>query len=188
MVDDPYKAVNIFLDVGACGGTTFDLFLAKTDQYNGWRVYCFEPSPRHWPGLLQRADHYRHQYDIVLCPFGMAGKTGFLPFYEKEEPSGDSFIKDYFVNAGTRHFLCPVVEAGPFLHSIIQPGDNLHVKLDCEGGEYGILPSLLQWVDVWKAIDRLLVEFHKGEPKEGMMQALIDQCAKKGRAVEMWTL
>jgi len=181
--------VNIFLDVGSGPATTFDWFLSKTDFYNGWRVVCFEPSPRHWPRLLQMADHYRNQYDITLCPFGLGYWNSYLPFYEKEEPSGDSFIRDYFVNSGTRKLLCHTANAAEFINlGVMKPGDRLHVKLDCEGGEYFIIPSLLGNKIVWDSIDRLLVEFHEGEPTPGEAQRLTDECAKRGMEIEPWTL
>ena len=35
-----------FFDIGANIGQTFDDFLTKTTAFDGWDVWCFEPSPR----------------------------------------------------------------------------------------------------------------------------------------------
>ena len=75
--------MNYFFDIGANIGQTFDWFLAKTNEYDGWTVWCFEPSPRYMAGLICTAARFRSRYRIA---FAVSGADGLAGFYEKLDP------------------------------------------------------------------------------------------------------
>jgi FkbM family methyltransferase len=86
-----------FFDVGANNGQTFQDYLAPGSHYDGWKVWCFEPSPRHWEQLIKTVNEYKTRFQIVLCPFGLSDTTDMAPFYEKGDPRGDSFQQQFVV-------------------------------------------------------------------------------------------
>lgn len=152
-----------FLDCGANVGQTFTDFLCHNKRYDGCSVWCFEPSPRHVPELMQTANQFRMRYDIRICPFGITGETGVQEFYEKDDPRGDSFeshlASDHLtvnLNNGYR-IMAPTISIWR-IFGMINEEDRISIKLDVEGSEYGILESM-KTMDL-SQVDELFVEWH----------------------------
>ena len=153
--------MNHFFDIGANVGQTFTDYLTKTDKYDGWTIWCFEPSPRHLPPLMSEVKKWSDRYKIIVCPFGVWSHTDILSFYQKDDPRGDSFesylASDHVTNniEGEYQLLCPVMGINELLKSV----DEVEVKLDCEGAEYPVLEALIGSPYLSK-IKALYVEFH----------------------------
>lgn len=181
--------MNHFLDVGSNTGQTFDWFLSKTNEYDGWNVWCFEPSPRNMAGLIGAAKAYEHRYKITICPFGLSGEIGASKFYEKSDNKADSFLHDLVCDG---HGLIPNVHSGysvlaatttlsQFVSDNIAANDRMEIKLDCEGMENRILADILRHPHLLKAITRIYVEWHP-KPDDGLMK----EFASHGLILELW--
>ena len=183
-----------FFDVGANTGQTFDAFLAKDRQYDGWRVWCFEPSPRHLPELMTKAQQYGSLYDIQLCPFGLRGEAGILPLHQKSDTRGDSFepylgvgaeVPNLYVNY-TLHV--PAAKVDDFILANTNAGDKITLKLDCEGSEYGILQALACRHRALERVERIFVEWHSISPENPgkLMNHLMQAYELLGHPLEDW--
>lgn len=156
--------MNHFFDVGAFKGTTLTDFLSKTSDYDGWTVWCFEPSPRHLAELIETAKQFIDRYKIKICPFGIAAWMGPHIFYEKDDPMGDSFEESLASDHPTNNLnpgyqlLAPCLSLGYLCRYHLQEQDRIVVKLDCEGSEYGILESLSHYTP--PQITKIFVEWH----------------------------
>jgi FkbM family methyltransferase len=194
--------MNHFFDVGANTGQTFDKFLLNTNDYDGCKIWCFEPSPRNMNGLVETAKRVSgwaekgvHDFDVVVCPFGLWDKAGTLGFYEKsdaldpygrENGEGDSFKENWITNnkAGYKIY-ASVVSTSQFILDNTSADDRITIKLDCEGGEYKILEDLLKNSDVMRRIQKIFIEWHTTD-EEYKKQGLIDAFKEAGVTVELW--
>jgi FkbM family methyltransferase len=184
-------SLNHFFDIGANIGQSFDDFLIRTKDYDGWTVWCFEPSPRHFSGLLETAKKHAARYDIRICPFGMAEKGGFARFYEKLDPRGDSLLADFIVANKESGYSVQIATAScsDLILNHTGPQDRVLVKLDCEGSEYGILNDLLECPAALAKISRILVEWHGSElPNMEDAQRLTLRFAAIGKPLERWVV
>jgi FkbM family methyltransferase len=179
-----------FLDVGASSGSTFDWFLSRINDYAGWTVFCFEPSPRHWAGLLEKAAQFKNDYRIVLYPFGLGKDDECRTLWMKNDFQGDSFIEHWITNLDSGFQIkTHQVNIGRFILENTEPVDEVHIKLDCEGSEYGILERLLLTPQILLRIKRLMVEPHWiASGSEAYMQSLTAQFEALDIRIESWNL
>jgi len=170
--------MNYFFDVGSNIGQTFYWYLDQTKEYDGWSVFCFEPSPRNLGELLKTIYFYRGRYNIVICPFGLAGETGVSEFYLKTDPAGDSYNKDWVINDESNlQVLSPTIDVSTFLATYTTETDNVVIKLDCEGSEYGILDNLYNNRHLLPRVSKIMVEWHgQEEKKEELIKKFKDIC------------
>jgi FkbM family methyltransferase len=184
--------MNHFLDVGANIGQTFKDYLNPRAEYDGWNVWCFEPSPRHIHALMDEAKHQSSRYTIHVCPFGVRGYSGILPFYTKDDPRGDSFeenlASDHQTNNLNEGYSLHAVSYGiaSVILSASKTGDQVVLKLDCEGSEYDILAALLHRQESLKRVSRILVEWHKIDNPIRSSEELIEDFIKAGKPLEAW--
>ncbi len=182
--------MNHFLDIGANVGNTFDWYLMKTTDYDGWHVWCFEPSIRHLEALRARCSQImannEHNYTITICPFALSDFTGYSKIFETVDSLGDSLNETSY----TRPFeiLCGVMHAAEFIADMIPPPERMVLKVDPEGSEIKILNSILQshFRSIVERIDKILVEFH-----DVTMPFYDEMCARiksENIPIELWTL
>lgn len=155
-----------FFDIGSNIGQTFDDYLLKRHDYDGARVWCFEPSPRHVPALMEKAASVAGRFSVVVCPFGFRGQAGAIQFHQKDDPRGDSFERELASswqthNVATAYELrAAALELGRFILENVPPSDTVTLKLDCEGSEYEILTALAENADAVARVDHFMVEWH----------------------------
>ena len=153
--------MNHFLDIGANIGNTFDWFLLKTNEYDGFHIWCFEPSPRHLTELRKRCqtivENNEHNYAITICPFGLSDFNGHAPLFETHDSLGDSLYETSFDRP--IDLLCAVFEASEFIMEEIPEG-RLTLKIDPEGSETEIMNSIMRVPEIMSRIDKILIEFH----------------------------
>ena len=175
-----------FIDIGSNTGQTFTEFLSKTTEYDGWTIWCFEPSPRHLPGLIRTAAEHCHRYTIKIFPFGIGGQAGIARLFEKDDPRGDSFHDKlngtHNLEQGYEVF-SPLIQLQGLIRGFVPPEDEVVAKLDCEGSEYSIMESLLS--DCPPQLKKLLVEFHDIGTPHRTAAELIEQMTIP---VEPWLL
>lgn len=168
-----------FFDVGANIGQTFDDFLLKGDGFDRSTIWCFEPSPRHISQLRERlielAKDEVHKWIIKLCPFGLTFGDSLIRMEEKNDPRGDSFFKDlylqgkYIDNAKYKFIdiSCWAMDAGLMIQANTTDEDRVTVKIDTEGSEFSIIKSILNRPTIWPRIDCLMVEWHSTDSANG---------------------
>ncbi len=174
--------MNHFFDVGANTGNTFWKFLLKTNDYDGWKIWCFEPSPRNMHGLLETVNRITswpekdvHNFEVVVCPFGLWDSDGVFSFYEKsdaldpfgrENGEGDSFKENWITNNKAPYKIsAATVSTAKFIKENTHDDDQIVLKLDCEGGEYNILTDLLdchytKHPGILGRIQKIYIEWH----------------------------
>jgi FkbM family methyltransferase len=183
-----------FFDVGANVGQTFDQFLCTTNVYDGWTVWCFEPSPRHHAALLKKSQEMRDRFVVKVCPFGLSDRSAIVRFFEKDDALGDSFEESL---AGMRQtnnlingyeIMAPVFSICDFISHMTKPNDCIHVKIDAEGAEYAILDNLAGGLDVQDRVKKLWVEFHNcpSENKYRSREDLEGTFKRRGLPIEEW--
>jgi FkbM family methyltransferase len=182
-----------FFDVGANVGQTFDQFLCKTHVYDGWTVWCFEPSPRHHAALLTKSQQMRDRFVVKVCPFGLSDRSAVVRFFEKDDVLGDSFeenlrgMRQTSNLANGYEIMAPVFSASDFIHHMTNANDVIHMKLDAEGAEYSILSDLSQ-SNLRDRIKKLWVEFHNctSDSKYGSRLDLEVKFQALGLPIEEW--
>src|SRR5882757_10487405 len=115
--------MNHFFDVGANCGQTFDDFLCPTTEFDGWHIWCFEPSPRHLPALMEKCSSVADRFKISICPFGLWDYNGIRKLWEKDDPRGDSFGEHLNSTANLQRgweMLVPVASISQFIPSRIR--------------------------------------------------------------------
>lgn len=187
-----------FLDIGANTGQAFDCYLSKNREYDGCRVWCFEPSPRHWPALTAKANEYASRYRVELCPFGVAGHAGDNLFIQSQSGEGDSCYPELRTHNGTPMqdvttqygLWVATLRLSDIIMAHTKKGDAVTVKLDCEGSEYAALAELLWCPDALARVTKIMVEFHVMDSIDWRTQAdrLIEKYANVGKTVEPWIL
>lgn len=157
-----------FFDVGAHTGETFDQYLMLDAKYDGWNVFCFEPSPRNFAQLLAKASEMAGRYNVVICPFGLARNNSTRILYEKRDSSEDAIYEDtwvgerYATNKYTPYNIEVAVVPLSFILRCIGRTDRVEVKLDAEGAEYEIIEDLLEEANMesLRKIKVMYVEWH----------------------------
>lgn len=154
-----------FFDIGANDGDTFDLYLYKKPEYYGWKVWCFEPSPRWIEPLCKKAEEARKLFDVIVCPFGLSGKNQLLPLYERNNNTkSDTFHIETLYGAPldfpTHKVICSTISISDFIPQFTKEDDEIVMKIDCEGCEYGILENLLANPHLLDRISLIINEWH----------------------------
>lgn len=183
-----------FLDVGSNVGQTFTDFLNRTTDFDGAHIWCIEPSPRHLMELMKMASAQSANFNIHVCPFGISDETTILPFYQKDDARGDSFCallgSDHWTeNINTGYALhVSVISICDFLNFYTKEGDEVTIKLDCEGSEYDILGKLfMHGKQFVPRIKKIYLELHTTEhnkPKNA--EPLIHGLQQMGITIEKW--
>ncbi len=192
--------MNHFFDIGANIGSTFDNYLLKTNDYDGWHIWCFEPSPRNISELRERCSdiiHSDHNYKITICPFALAAKTQWRKLYEKSTSEGDSLFETTFVgdeeviNQPTLalDIVCTTVNVVDFMLLAIPEGGKAVLKIDCEGAEYEIMGAIMASPPAISRIERVLIEYHGLERHETDLRLrLSKEFLRLNIPVSEWTL
>ncbi len=182
-----------FFDVGANVGQTFDQFLCATNIYDGWTVWCFEPSPRHHAELLTKSQQMRDRFVVKVCPFGLSDRSAIVRFFEKDDALGDSFEENLSGMRRTNNLsngyeiMAPVFSVCDFIKHMTKHDDVIHMKIDAEGAEYAILSDLAR-NELRYPIKKLWVEFHDcdSENKYRSREEFQNQFKESGLPIEEW--
>ncbi len=183
-----------FFDVGANVGQTFDQFLCATNVYDGWTVWCFEPSPRHHAALLEKSQQMRDRFVVKVCPFGLSDRSAIIRFFEKDDAMGDSFEERLSGLRQTNNLskgyeiMAPVFSVCDFIKNMTKENDVIHLKIDAEGAEYAILSDLSRSDNLRGRVKKLWVEFHgcDSDNKYGSRDELQAKFNELGLPIEGW--
>jgi FkbM family methyltransferase len=132
--------VKVFLDVGAHVGETLEGVLDP--RYGFERIWCFEPVASCCEALRAFSDPR-----VVVCPFGLAGETGEMLIYGAGGLGGSLFADKQGDDSAE---LCRFVRASEWFSDHLAPGDDVYLKLNCEGSECDVLDDLLDSGEILK--------------------------------------
>ncbi len=126
--------MKVFLDVGAHTGES--LHAVRDPKYGFDRIYCFEPASSCWPALEAVRDPR-----VTVCRFGLWDKTSEQPLYDAGG-IGASLFADKFKTRPADE-VARFVRATEWFRASLGAGDEIFLKLNCEGAEFDIVEDLL---------------------------------------------
>jgi FkbM family methyltransferase len=143
---------------------------------------------------MEQARTFSKRFNIIVCPFALYGKTGTESFYEKVDPTADSLVpvelrrpsgeliqnREDSIRIGVA-----TVSASRFIMDNTKPGDEIVLKLDCEGAEYSILDNLLDNPIALARVKKIFIEWH-GTPEYKRQPKINQALVKAGISVEGW--
>ena len=119
----------IFLDVGAHEGQTLRAVIDLPFD----RVYAFEPVPDHWDRLAQFGSL------VTLQTFGLSDVTGNINVYDPGSMGASMWQRP---GRSSRRIICEFRRASDWMRANLEQGDEVYMKLNCEGAELDILNDL----------------------------------------------
>jgi FkbM family methyltransferase len=140
--------MKVFMDVGAHVGET--LKPALDPRYRFDRIVCFEPVASCWASLARLADER-----VEICRFGLAAETSKAPIYDAGGLGASFFLSG---DPGGPTEMCELRRASDWFRENISEGDDVYLKLNCEGSECDILDDLLDSREISK-VKSVLVDF-----------------------------
>jgi FkbM family methyltransferase len=146
--------VRIFLDVGANTGQS--LKVAMRPEYGFGRIVCFEPAAECWRHLRETAAGDER---VQITHFGLSDSSRQATLYEPGRKGASLWKKSY---AGTNDWAgVQLYRASEWFRAYggLVPGDQVWLKLNCEGAEVDILGDLLESGQFAK-VTHALVYFH----------------------------
>jgi FkbM family methyltransferase len=126
--------VKVFLDIGAHEGSSLNA--VRDPKYGFDRIYCFEPASNCWPALDAVADTR-----VTVCRFGLWNATRRHSLYDPGS-RGASIFADKFKERPTDE-MAQFVRASDWFRENLAEGDEIYMKLNCEGAECDIAEDLL---------------------------------------------
>jgi len=157
----------IYIDGGGHVGQTIKRFQHITRGMHGVEIHSFEPHPRLYPIIKQYANENTFVYEKAVW-----NKDGHVDFYldslDLVEGSGWDHPGQASTTAkgkitGTLDRENPhraiSIDLNKWIIENFNKDDFIHVKLDIEGGEYDVLPSMIDGGSI-DYIDDFDIEFH----------------------------
>ena len=157
------KPIKIVLDVGANVGSTSGTLLK---QFDGCRVFAFEPHPPTFQKLLGNVSNHR----FVPVQLALSDARGSQTFYEYE---GESVLNSLIPNARfaqrfdrrAKELTVEKITVDDFcLQNHIE--HNGILKIDTEGNDYAVLKGASRMLSS-RSIDFIYFEFNDFVPKDG---------------------
>lgn len=146
--------VRIFIDVGAHLGESLDI--ALDPAFGFARIYALEPAS----SCLRTLEHFRDRR-VVVCPFGLSDEDSETDLFGAGLLGGSVFPGKQFMDPRSTDIVERVTlrRASTWLAEQSQPGDDIFLKLNCEGSECDILEDVIADPMVSSRIRGLYVEF-----------------------------
>lgn len=138
----------VLLDVGAHVGETLEVALDSRWGFD--TIHCFEPAPQCWPALTDLADHR-----TVIHRFGLWDRDSRIPLFDAGAIGASIFHEKA---AGTEPTFVDVKDVGRWLAENLVDGDQVVMKLNCEGAECDVIERMHASGQLHR-IDELLVHF-----------------------------
>lgn len=150
---DDYKGLkpgDVVIDVGSYKG---NWAIEMADTY-GVTVHCFEPHPVF---ARQIEDRFAERDDIIAHGYALGRGDGVLSLSDDQRTSSPLAVSGSMVSGEVRAVVDVFDELGLDRVAVM--------KVNSEGGEYELLPALLDG-GLMDRIDRLTVQFHQHSEDE----------------------
>lgn len=156
-----------YLDIGAWIGPTV-LYAARKAR----RVWCFEPDPRAFRHLAWNIE-LNGLDNVSALPVALSGETGIARMASFGGETGDSMTS--LLNTGGDGFAAVTLGWEVFATQTDLAGVSL-VKMDIEGAEFAVLPTLVPWLKAQRPA--LYLSTHAPYLDEGDRQAAMEALAE----------
>jgi FkbM family methyltransferase len=204
------SSMKIFID---CGTHLFQGFKQFAEKYNidsEWKCYCFEANPftyerskQTYDELVQAGYNITHLNNAVYNSSGTikvnCSKDDGGPYADGHFSQGSNILLDPPEYDSTYHcgftyqeeeVLVDTIDFSKFLSENVASDDFVVVKMDIEGAEFEVLPSLIQ-NETYKLINDFYCEFHERffEPKsryKKLKEEYKEVLKESGILVEEW--
>ena len=157
----------IYIDCGGHVGQTTRRFQDMTKDMIGVEIHSFEPHPRLYPIIKKTENENTFVYDKAVWK-----EDGYVDFYldvlDEVEDSGWEHPGQGSTTAkgkttGTldkeHPYRAEAIDLNRWIIENFSQDDFIHVKMDIEGGEYDILPKMIEGGSI-DYIDEFDIEFH----------------------------
>src|SRR5215211_9249145 len=138
----------IFLDVGGYAGESSSAALDPRFGFD--RVYCFEPVRACCDNIRRTIRNPR----LTVLNAGLLNKTATIPLHHAGSVGGSVYADAPDTGGGIEN--CSFIEASAFFRENIRAGDQVWMKLNCEGAECDILLNLLATGEAGKITEALI--------------------------------
>jgi len=167
--------MKIFLDVGAHEGQS--LAALFDPKYGFDKIFVFEPVKSLHPKLNKLAQGRRN---VTLLDYGLWNKNAEEKIYSPGTLAGSIYATHHDVDRNAFE-LCRFVSASEWFKTNINEGDEVYVKLNCEGAEADILLDLLNSGEIFK-ITNVMIDFdiNKVTGNEDTAQMVLDSFKNAG--------
>ena len=142
----PLNEQSVIWDLGGYHGD----FAADISNRYGCKVFLFEPVPKLYKRCVER---FRKQPSIVCLPYGLGSSNG--EFDITDDADASSFVRQ---KTGTSTMKARIRALPEVWRELGTERVDL-IKVNIEGGEYDVLPSLLD-SGLVRHVDHLQVQFH----------------------------
>jgi FkbM family methyltransferase len=163
----------VVIDIGGFVGD-FSLYAVK--RLNARKVIVCEPSPRNWALLLKNIANNRYEDRIAAVHKAVTPDGGSITMNIDAPDEAQCMVSAYLTTSDQPLTAVPGISLVDLLRDHAVENVDL-LKMDCEGGEYGILESLP--ADVFRRIRNIVFEFHQidgfWEKLKSVKQRLRDQ-------------
>ena len=155
----------VVIDVGMNVGISVLWFANKKNVEAVYGYELFEPIYMQAKYNLNKNPHISKKVKMYNYGLGDGDKKINGVYYE-EHCTASRMTEEENPKWESVHVTVDVKDAGTELKSILKEDDKIYVlKMNCEGAEYEIVPSLIR-SDVLKQVDVLLIETHDGREEE----------------------
>lgn len=165
----------LVLDIGAHKGyfTTYALF------HGAGRVYAYEPSGFNFKFLEKNVRINNFMDKTLLFNKAVASESGERDFFIMQSSASHSLVarQDRHIIKKVR---VPAISINEVLANTVKEGQKIIFKLDVEGGEYEIIPTIED--TYFGLIDKFFVEYH--DVPGCSQQAMNAYLKQKGFALE----
>jgi len=166
-----WHALNTIVDVGGHVGS-FTLWAAW--QAPQARIVVLEPEPRNFADLSRNVDRNGLTDRVECIEAGLAPRSGSIELHVPVHRDNTSM----FAAAGPSVAVA-ALSLGDVLERFTEPLDLL--KLDCEGAEWEVLPSLSR--KVWERLPTIVMECHA--TSEHSVDEMIDLLVANGYSIDV---
>ena len=141
--------MNVFIDIGAWDGTSAEFFLRTHPQARSFNIYSFECDKRNIQTIIKK------RLPVFLIEGAAWVKNGIAKYYYGNDDGGTLYKSKKTGNINPNNFYeVPCFDIAEFIKTKFIKTDNIIIKLNCEGAEYGIIPhlkkaGLIDWIDKW---------------------------------------
>jgi len=154
----------VFIDLGAADGNSFSQFLANAYgpvancPSGQWEALLVEANPQFTPKLTAVAAQYPGQVHnfAATAAYCCAGQTSFSIDPDAANNHWGSSMKKSF---GSTQVTVPTVNVMQLISENVSPADWVILKVDIEGAEYDVIPTLAQFSKA-NLVDIIFLEEH----------------------------
>jgi FkbM family methyltransferase len=163
--------MKIFIDIGAYNGDTLNLAL----QYNYDVIHCFEPVKQHYTALMKRVSKMLHGPSVTIHPYGLLDQNAMIDIHSPGSDGASIYSnKKQFSQIGKVES-CSFRDAGEVFR-VFHAGDNIDLKINCEGAERLIIQRLIDTGRL-KCVSDLCIHYDVLKIP-GMGQPVVDELEK----------